>query len=106
MVVKDGRFGPYVTDGETNASLRKGDTVESITIERAAELPGRAPPQGSADEEGARPRRSRPAKKKPAAKKTARRRPRSAGRGRTGRATPAPSAAADAVARATEPSPA
>ena len=38
MVVKDGRFGPYVTDGETNASLRKGDTVENITIERAAEL--------------------------------------------------------------------
>jgi len=38
MVVKDGRFGPYVTDGETNASLRKGDSVETITIERAAEL--------------------------------------------------------------------
>ena len=38
MVVKDGRFGPYVTDGETNASLRKGDEVASITIERAAEL--------------------------------------------------------------------
>ncbi|CRY80478.1 DNA topoisomerase I [Nocardia farcinica] len=38
MVIKDGRFGPYVTDGETNASLRKGDEVESITDERAAEL--------------------------------------------------------------------
>ncbi len=38
VVVKDGRFGPYVTDGEVNASLRKGDTVESVTIERAAEL--------------------------------------------------------------------
>jgi DNA topoisomerase-1 len=38
VVVKDGRFGPYVTDGDTNASLRKGDTVENITIERAAEL--------------------------------------------------------------------
>ena len=38
VVVKDGRFGPYVTDGETNASLRKGDTVEGVTIERAAEL--------------------------------------------------------------------
>ena len=38
IVVKDGRFGPYVTDGETNASLRKGDTVEDITLERAAEL--------------------------------------------------------------------
>jgi DNA topoisomerase I len=38
MVIKDGRFGPYVTDGETNASLRKGDEVEAITDQRAAEL--------------------------------------------------------------------
>ena len=38
IVVRDGRFGPYVTDGETNASLRRGDTVEGVTPERAAEL--------------------------------------------------------------------
>ena len=38
MVIKDGRFGPYVTDGETNASLRKGDEVASISVQRAAEL--------------------------------------------------------------------
>jgi DNA topoisomerase I len=38
IVVKDGRFGPYVTDGETNASLRKADTVEGVTLERAVEL--------------------------------------------------------------------
>jgi len=38
MVIKDGRFGPYVTDGETNASLRKADDVASITVQRAAEL--------------------------------------------------------------------
>jgi DNA topoisomerase-1 len=38
MVIKDGRFGPYVTDGETNASLRKGDDVASISVQRAAEL--------------------------------------------------------------------
>ena len=38
IVVKDGRFGPYVTDGEYNASLRKSDTVEDLTPERAAEL--------------------------------------------------------------------
>jgi DNA topoisomerase I len=40
VVVRSGRYGPYVTDGETNASLREreGDTVEEITIERAADL--------------------------------------------------------------------
>jgi len=38
VVVKDGRFGPYVTDGETNATLRKEDAVETVTLERAAEL--------------------------------------------------------------------
>ena len=38
MVIKDGRFGPYVTDGETNASLRKDDDVATITVPRAAEL--------------------------------------------------------------------
>ena len=38
IVIKDGRFGPYVTDGETNASLRKGDNVESVTLQRAVEL--------------------------------------------------------------------
>ena len=38
IVIKEGRFGPYVTDGETNASLRRGDDVESITIQRAIEL--------------------------------------------------------------------
>ena len=38
VVVKDGRFGPYVTDGETNASLRSGDAVESLTLDRGVEL--------------------------------------------------------------------
>jgi len=38
VVVKEGRFGPYVTDGTSNASLRKDDTVDDITLERAAEL--------------------------------------------------------------------
>ncbi|GAA0336002.1 type I DNA topoisomerase [Actinoallomurus spadix] len=38
IVIKEGRFGPYVTDGETNASLRKGDEIESITMQRALEL--------------------------------------------------------------------
>ena len=38
LLVKDGRFGPYVTDGETNASLKRGDDVEGLTLERALEL--------------------------------------------------------------------
>jgi DNA topoisomerase-1 len=54
IVIKDGRFGPYVTDGETNASLRKGDDVESVTLQRAVELlaerraAGPAKPRGRA----------------------------------------------------------
>jgi DNA topoisomerase-1 len=38
IVIKDGRFGPYVTDGKTNASLRRGDTPDGVTLERASEL--------------------------------------------------------------------
>ena len=38
IVVKEGRFGRYVTDGETNASLRGGETAESLTLDRAVEL--------------------------------------------------------------------
>ena len=38
IVVKEGRFGPYVTDGETNASLRGGESVETLTLDRAVEL--------------------------------------------------------------------
>ena len=66
VVVKAGRYGPYVTDGETNASLRErdGDQVETITIERAAELL-----QARRDAGPAAPRRR--GAKKAAAKKTA-----------------------------------
>ncbi len=38
IVLKEGRFGPYVTDGETNASLRRGDDPESVELDRALEL--------------------------------------------------------------------
>jgi DNA topoisomerase-1 len=38
VTVRNGRYGPYVTDGEVNASLRQGDSPETITLERAAEL--------------------------------------------------------------------
>src|SRR5690606_35221125 len=54
VVVKDGRFGPYVTDGETNATLRKGDDVETVTLERAAELLAEKRAKGPAKRGGAR----------------------------------------------------
>jgi DNA topoisomerase I len=38
MVIKDGRFGPYVTDGDTNASLRTADDPATISVERASDL--------------------------------------------------------------------
>ena len=38
VVIKDGRFGPYITDGETNVSLRRGMTVETMTLEQASEM--------------------------------------------------------------------
>ena len=52
MIVKDGRFGPYVTDGEYNASLRKGDTVEELTVERGGRAARRPSGQGPGEEEG------------------------------------------------------
>jgi DNA topoisomerase-1 len=69
MVIKDGRFGPYVTDGETNASLRKGDAIESITDERASELLADRRARGPAKKTARKAAKKAPAKK--AAKKTA-----------------------------------
>lgn len=65
MVVKEGRFGPYVTDGETNASLRKSDSVEGLSDERAAELLAEKRAKGPTTKKKA------PAAKKPAARKKA-----------------------------------
>ncbi len=62
MVVKEGRFGPYVTDGETNASLRKGDEPETLTDERAVELLAERRARGPAVKK-APARRKAPAKK-------------------------------------------
>src|SRR5450756_691964 len=74
MVVKDGRFGPYVTDGETNASLRKGDEVSALTDQRAAELlaerrPAAAAPRAHRTTTTKSPAKT-PAKTSAAAKKT------------------------------------
>lgn len=70
VVVKDGRFGPYVTDGETNATLRTGDSVEDITPERGYELLAEKRAKGPAKKTAKRaPAKKAPAKKA-AAKKT------------------------------------
>ncbi|MFE7132788.1 type I DNA topoisomerase [Streptomyces sp. NPDC057638] len=63
VVVKDGRFGPYVTDGETNATLRTADSVEEITPERGFEL--------LAEKRAKGPVKKKTAAKKAPAKKTA-----------------------------------
>jgi len=62
MVIKDGRFGPYVTDGETNASLRKGDAVEQLTDERASELLAERRARGGTTKRKAPARKRAPAK--------------------------------------------
>ena len=61
VVVREGRFGIYITDGETNASLRGGDSVETISIERASDL--------LAERRAAGPSVKKPAARKAAAKK-------------------------------------
>jgi DNA topoisomerase-1 len=71
IVVKDGRFGPYVTDGETNASLRKGDSVEELTMERALELLEIRRAAGPSKKKKAPAKKKAPSKKKAAAKKKA-----------------------------------
>ncbi len=79
MIIKDGRFGAYVTDGEVNATLRRDDDLETITSERAAELlaekraKGPAPKKRVARKAPAKKapaKRAAPAAKKAAAKKT------------------------------------
>ncbi|WP_405488147.1 type I DNA topoisomerase [Nocardia sp. NBC_00511] len=70
MVIKDGRFGPYVTDGETNASLRKDDAVESISDARASELLADRRARGPVKKTAKKAAKKAPAKKA-AAKKTA-----------------------------------
>ena len=69
VVAKDGRFGVYVTDGETNASLTKGDRLEAMTDERAYEL--LAIRREQVIEKGGAPAKKASATKKAAAKKAA-----------------------------------
>jgi DNA topoisomerase-1 len=79
VTLRKGRFGPYVTDGETNASLRTGDDPETITIERAAELlqdrrdrgPAQKRPRTTKKATAKKSSAKKAAVKKTAAKKTA-----------------------------------
>ena len=75
MVIKEGRWGPYVTDGETNASLRTGDDPASMTDERAAELLGDRRARGPATKKKAAKKASKKAARKKPAKKAAKKAP-------------------------------
>jgi DNA topoisomerase-1 len=70
ILLRNGRFGSYVTDGTVNASLRRGDDSESMTLERAAELLAERRAAGPRSPRRARGTR-RAAVKKTAVKKTA-----------------------------------
>lgn len=71
--VKDGRFGPYVTDGTTNATIPRAESVEDITFDRAVELLQLKRDKGPAAPRGKRTTTAKkaPAKKAPAKKSNA-----------------------------------
>jgi DNA topoisomerase-1 len=70
VVIKNGRFGEYVTDGEYNATLRKDDSVDAMTLERAAELLAEKRAKGPAKKTAKRPAKKTTAKKATAKKTT------------------------------------
>jgi len=101
MVIKDGRFGPYVTDGETNASLRKDDDVESITDDRASELLADRRARGPVKKKA--PAKKAAAKKAPAKKAAAKKAPaKKAAAKKTATKTTTKAAAKKAPAKKTE----
>jgi DNA topoisomerase-1 len=59
ITLREGRFGPYVTDGETNASLRRGDSPETIDLQRAQELLRARRERGPSQKAAKRPRRAK-----------------------------------------------
>ncbi|MEX0913633.1 MAG: type I DNA topoisomerase [Demequina sp.] len=69
IVIKAGRYGEYITDGETNVTVPRGDTVEEMTHERAVELLADKRAKGPAKKKRAPAKKKTAAKKKPAAKK-------------------------------------
>ena len=91
VVVRDGRFGPYVTDGTVNATLRKDDAVESVSLERAAELlqDKRDRDAAGGGRRTAKKPATKKAAKKPAAKKAAVKKPAAEPAAKTSTAAPA-----------------
>jgi DNA topoisomerase-1 len=106
LVIKEGRFGAYVTDGEFNATLRRDQTPEEITLEQASQMiadkrakgpvakktaakkaPAKKATAKAAGEDGATPAKKAPAKRAVAAKKT------TAAKTTAAKATPAKKAA-------------
>ncbi|GID30127.1 type I DNA topoisomerase [Paractinoplanes brasiliensis] len=110
MVIKDGRFGPYVTDGEYNASLRGDQTPENLTIEQASEMLAEKRAKGPAPKK--RAAKKAPAKKaaaaetpakKTAAKKAPAKKVTPAKKAAAKKATPAKNAAPAAAAKKAAP---
>ncbi|MFJ8550670.1 type I DNA topoisomerase [Streptomyces sp. NPDC093676] len=99
VVVKDGRFGPYVTDGETNATLRSGDSVEAITPERGFELLEEKRAKTPAKKTAKKAAAKKAAAKKAPAKKTAAKK--TAAKKTTAKKTTAKTAAAKATSKKT-----
>ncbi|UUU24009.1 type I DNA topoisomerase [Streptomyces sp. DSM 40750] len=109
VVVKDGRFGPYVTDGETNATLRSEDSVETITPERGFELlvekRAKAPAKKTAKKAPAKKTATKAAaaKKAAPAKKTAAKKTATSKTAAAKKAAPAKKVAAKKAAASGEP---
>ncbi|MDN5707403.1 topoisomerase C-terminal repeat-containing protein, partial [Corynebacterium casei] len=98
MSVKDGRFGPYVTDGTTNASLRKGDSPETLTDQRANELLSER--RAKQDADGGAAKKTTKKATKSSAKKTTKKATKSTAKKSTKRATKKPSPATKNVVKA------
>ena len=99
--IKDGRFGAYVTDGETNATIPRGETVEEVDFDRAVQLladkRAKGPAKPKAKAPAKKPAAKKPAAKKPAAKKPAAKKPAAATEPTTDDGATAPAAAKPAT---------
>jgi DNA topoisomerase-1 len=104
VVVKEGRFGLYVTDGTVNASLRRGDAIETLTLERAAELlvDRRARAEAEAAGGGAPRRRGRATGRPAASSAAARGAAKARGSVKAAKATKATPKATKATAKASK----